>query len=45
MVRAPSLMHREKAQRLIDTNNKAYVDKDFPNATCSTTKPPEVARK
>ena len=37
--------YMEEAQHLIDTNTKAYVAKDFPNATGSTTKPPEVAPK
>ena len=32
----------EEARHLIDTNQKAYVAKDFPNATGSTAKPKEI---
>ena len=32
----------EEARHLIDTNQKAYVAKDFPNATGRTEKPKEV---
>ena len=34
--------YMEEANHLIDTNQKAYVAKDFPNATGNTTKPKEV---
>jgi hypothetical protein len=33
----------EEARELIEENEKAYIAKDFPNATGNTTKPPEVA--
>ncbi len=34
--------YMEEANHLIETGKKAYVAKDFPNATGSTQKPPEV---
>jgi hypothetical protein len=33
----------EEARELIESNKKAYVAKDFPNATGSTTVPPEAS--
>ena len=32
----------EEARHLIDTNQKAYIFPDYPNATGDTTKPKEV---
>ena len=34
--------YMEEARELIEHNKKAYVAKDFANATGNTTKPPEV---
>jgi hypothetical protein len=33
----------EEARRLLETGQKAYKAKDYPNATGSTQKPPEVS--
>jgi hypothetical protein len=35
----------EEARHLIKKNKKAYVARDFPNATGSTVKPPELSPK
>ncbi len=35
----------EEANHLIETGQKAYVAKDFPNATGDTTKPPKIFGK